>query len=293
MRMTPQGIFVLCFLFTGILWTCDGLTFVSRESLYTQLANRQLLHPAQLLQLLNVPAYGVHRELVAKDCRAAYRNNRTTSGLYVVWPKESPPMVVYCDQEAGGWTYLQRNSARNISVFGSHKWNQYKVGFGNLMGDHWLGNDLIHHLTKQNAFTVRFLLVDSQGNTFHADYSSFRVDSEGNGYTLRVGDYSGNAGDALTDMNEKGTHDNMKFSTPDNDNDRWSKNCAEDFGGGGWWFDSCHSAFLNTDQTIYWGGLCGEGRSCQATSIMIKPSNKNCSPIPLPGAGGHYPIHTS
>ncbi|CAN2389113.1 Fibrinogen-related domains (FReDs) [Pristimantis euphronides] len=290
--MTPRGVLVLCFLFSGILVTCEGLTFVNRTELYSQLANGHLVSKTQLKKLLNVPKTGVYRELVAKDCRAAFLNHRRTNGLYVVWPKDSRPMVVYCDQEKGGWTFLQRNSRQHTASFWSQNWNQYKNGFGDLMEDHWLGNDLIHHLTKQNAFTVRFLLVNSQGAKFHADYSSFKVDSEDTGYTLRLGDYSGDAGDALTIVNETGTHDNMKFSTIDRDNDRWHKNCAEEFGeGGGWWFDSCHSAFLNTNET-YWGGLCGEGRDCPSSSIMIIPSSKNCSPIPLPGAGEYYPIHS-
>ncbi|XP_040297473.1 fibrinogen-like protein 1-like protein [Bufo bufo] len=290
-RMTPPWTFTLCFLFAWTFGGCKSLTFVPRSDLYSLLANRHLLTDAQLQQLLNVPAHGVYRELVAKDCRAAYLNMRRKSGLYVVWPKDSPPMVVFCDQrpEGGGWTYLQRNSRRDTPSFESQNWTQYRNGFGDLMKDHWLGNDLIYHLTRQNLFMVRFLLVDNQGNRFHADYSSFRVDSEGDDYTLRLGDYSGDAGDALTILNETGTHDNMKFSTTDRDNDRWNKNCAEASGGGGWWYDSCHTALLNADHTIYWGGLCTEGRSCRAASIMIKPSSKNCAPIPLPG--GHYPIH--
>ncbi|XP_063788752.1 fibrinogen-like protein 1-like protein [Pseudophryne corroboree] len=236
----------------------------------------------------------INEKLVAKDCKAAYLNNKRTSGLYVVWPKDSPPLVVYCDlsPQGGGWTVLQRNTQQNKELFGSQDWKAYRNGFGNLMGNHWLGNELIYHLTRQNAFTVRFLLVDSLGDRHYADYSSFWVDSEDSSYTLRLGDYSGNAGDALTIMNETGTHDNMKFSTTDMDNDRWYKNCAEVLQGG-WWFDSCRSALLNTDQTIYWGGLCDETNPCVATSILVKPGNKNCSPMPLPGAGEYYPIHYS
>ncbi|KAM4024764.1 fibrinogen-like protein 1-like protein isoform 2-T2 [Anomaloglossus baeobatrachus] len=292
--MTPLGTFVLFVLSTWTLVRCKDFTFVSREDLYSQLANRHALSHAQLQQLRNVPASGVFRELVAKDCRAAYLNMRRTSGLYVVWPLASPPMVVYCDlsPEGAGWTFLQRNSLQGSMAFGSHTWEQYRNGFGDLAADHWLGNDLIHHLTKHGPFTVRFLLVDSQGNKYHADYSSFMVDSEVNDYALRLGDFSGTAGDALTTVNETGTHDNMKFSTADRDNDRWGKNCAEASGGGGWWFDSCYSALLNTDRTIYWGRLCDERRTCRATSIMVKPGRKNCSPVPLPGAGDYYPIHS-
>ncbi|XP_075037231.1 fibrinogen-like protein 1-like protein [Mixophyes fleayi] len=292
--MTPHWVIYLGFFLSWTLVRCQALTFVSRGELFGQIANRQQLESEQLRGLLNVPYMGVYRELVAKDCTAAYLNRRRRSGLYLVWPKNSPPLVVYCDlsPQGGGWTVLQRNTHQNTTSFGSQDWRGYRDGFGDLQGNHWLGNELIYLLTRQNAFMVRFLLVDSLGNEHYADYSSFRVDSEDRGYALRLGDYSGNAGDALSIMNETGTHDNMKFSTADNDNDRWDKNCAE-VSGGGWWFDSCRSAFLNSDHSIYWGGLCDESKPCVATSILIKPGRKNCSPIPLPGPGEYYPIHSS
>ncbi|XP_040211574.1 fibrinogen-like protein 1-like protein [Rana temporaria] len=276
---------------TGI--TCNAiLTFVPRPDLYNRIANKHLLSEAQLGELINVPASGVYRELVAKDCRAAYLNLRRRSGFYVIWPKDSPPMVVYCDlgSEGDGWTVLQRKLADDHASFGSRDWEEYKNGFGHLQGSHWLGNELIYLLTRQNAFTVRFLLVDSQGNRHHADYSSFRVDSEAKGYSLRLGEYSGNASDALTLWNESGIHDNMVFSTKDRDNDRWDRNCADELSGG-WWFDNCRSALLNTDGEVYWGGVCNEKNPCVTTGILIRPGSKNCSPIPLPGGGEYYPIH--
>ncbi|XP_068102237.1 fibrinogen-like protein 1-like protein [Hyperolius riggenbachi] len=292
--MVPHWTSRLVFPLLVTLLSCDALTHVTREKLYGQIANRHLLTDAQLEGLLNVPASGVYRELVAKDCRAAYLNMRRNSGLYVLWPKDSPPFVVYCDvsSSGAGWTVLQRKTWQDHASFGSSSWDDYRNGFGDLLGSHWLGNELIYLITRQNVFTVRFLLVDSQGNSHYADYDGFRVDSEANGYALRLGNYSGDAGDALTVWNETGVHDNMKFSTKDRDNDRWDRNCAEEWKGG-WWFDNCQSAVLNTDGNILWGAVCSNKDPCVATSIMIKPSRMNCSPMPLPGAGGYPPIHYS
>ncbi|MEE6525467.1 hypothetical protein FKM82_025498 [Ascaphus truei] len=290
--MIPCWALCLCVFVTITHVSSKLLKPISREELFGQIANRHMLQERQLSELLNVPRGDVHPELLAKDCRAAFLRGRSQSGLYVIQPKGSPPLVVYCDlnAEGGGWTVLQRNNGER-QIFGSPTWSLYKSGFGNLMQDHWLGNELIYLITRQNAFTVRFHIVDAKGVERKADYYSFGVDSEKNDYALRLGDYSGDAGDALTTMNETGTHDNMKFSTKDRDNDRWSKNCAEEHGGG-WWFDSCRSALLNSDHGIYWRGLCDEARPCRSASIMIQPSRKNCYVAKLPAPGDSYPIHT-
>ena len=43
----------------------------------------------------------------------------------------------------------------------------------------------------------------------------------------------------------KAIHSNeMKFSTKDQDNDKWSKNCAATCGDG-WWYSNCHHGVLN------------------------------------------------
>ncbi|KAM4626893.1 fibrinogen-like protein 1-like protein [Discoglossus pictus] len=290
LRLTPRWLVSLCFLAT-IISGVKPFTTLTREELYQKIANKDVLGKGQLEQLLNVPRGGVSPELLAKDCRGAFLNGRRKSGLYVIQPKHSVPMVVYCNLavEGGGWTVIQRNT-KSSGVFGSSTWSMYKNGFGNPMGNHWLGNELIYFLTRQNTFTVRFLITDAQNKEYYADYSSFRVDSEDNGYALRLGNFSGSVWDALTVMNETGTHDNMKFSTSDRDNDRWDKNCAKE-NNGGWWFDSCHSALLNSD-LIYWRGLCEEANPCQSASIMIKPSRENCDQVIFPGGNGHgYPIH--
>ncbi|CAH2305096.1 Hypothetical predicted protein [Pelobates cultripes] len=290
--MFPRWPPSLCFLFTLTFITSEtkNLTHLSRQQLYDSLANRGMLAESQLQKILNVPRMGVSLELLAKDCRSAFLNGRRKSGLYVIQPKDSPPMVVYCDlrQEGGGWTVLQRNTGKNDVFFGPTDWNKYRSGFGNLAGDHWLGNELIYLLTRHNAFTVRFLLMDALGNEYRADYSSFRVDSEDESYALRLGDYFGDAGDAMTIMNETGINDNMKFSTKDQDNDRWTKNCAEEYGGG-WWFDSCGSTHLNGYQNIFWRGLCDQYSPCVSSTIMIKPSRKNCYPVSFPRPGDIYP----
>ena len=110
----------------------------------------------------------------------------------------------------------------------------FKEGFGSKTCNYWLGNELLHQLTKDGLYKLRFdLQAQRSGQWYWAEYSTFIVDSEATKYQLMVGGYSGTAGDALFGAN------NMKFSTIDNDNDKKAaKSCAPVQGGGFWW-NSC------------------------------------------------------
>ncbi|XP_053141544.1 fibrinogen-like protein 1-like protein [Hemicordylus capensis] len=275
-KMLLYSVLCLC-----VLITLNGATAFSsltKDELYLKISNPHMLPEKNVGSLINAQKSEIYEEYLARDCRAAYVHGRRRSGLYVIRPKLSSLFVVYCDMEydGGGWTVLHRNNANKKSSW-SRTWHDYKQGFGSLLGNHWLGNEFMHLLTRQNAFSVRFVITESNGEIKHADYSSFKVDTEHNGYALRLGNYSGDATDALTTMYETGIHDNMKFSTKDRDNDRRVDiNCALN-NAGGWWYDNCFSAVLASDNRIYWKGLCTDINACKLASIMIRPNGKNCN----------------
>ena len=52
-------------------------------------------------------------------------------------------------------------------------------------------------------------------------------------------DYSSSLRDALK------YHNGAAFSTVDEDQDDYTGNCAQKYGGGGWWFRKCYHANLN------------------------------------------------
>ena len=75
------------------------------------------------------------------------------------------------------------------------KWLDYKYGFGNVGGEHWLGNDKIHRLTSQKTYKLRVDLADFDGATRYAEYDEFLVADEDLDYQLTLGNYGGTAGE--------------------------------------------------------------------------------------------------
>lgn len=165
---------------------------------------------------------------------------------------------VYCQQDGlmGGWLLAQQRESGELSF--NRTWAEYRKGFGSVdaegKGEFWLGNQNLHLLTADSETMLKVELEDWEGGVATAEYT-IRVESEEQGYRLRVSGYTGDAGDALllpgSDASSHLSHNGMKFSTYDKDQDRWAENCAEVYGGG-WWYNNCQSANLNG---IYYRGV--------------------------------------
>lgn len=200
------------------------------------------------------------------------------SGVYDIYPLgERYTVQVYCDMdsEGGRWTVIQRRMDGTVNFY--RPWNYYKMGFGNATGEYWLGLDIIHILTYKQKYELLVDMEDFEGNKASARYSSFKVDSECDGYVLHVSDFiNGGAGDSLT------YHNGQKFSTFDKDQDPYSGNCAKKFLGA-FWYNQCHFVNVNgvyrwgADDTLYavgvewyhWKG--GHNYSLKAISMKIRP----------------------
>ena len=70
-------------------------------------------------------------------------------------------------------------------------WSDYKVGFGDLNGEFWLGLNKIHRLTSDYNSMLRVDLADFEGNTAYAEYNKSGVMSENEKYKLILGSYTG------------------------------------------------------------------------------------------------------
>ncbi|XP_078576495.1 uncharacterized protein LOC144862100 [Branchiostoma floridae x Branchiostoma japonicum] len=214
---------------------------------------------------------------ILEDCAAYHAAGQNTSGVYTL-QVSSTSVEAYCDMnsEDGGWTVIQRRQDGSVPF--NRTWEEYKLGFGNKNGEYWLGNDNIHFLTMRKNYTLRIVLEDWSGARSFAEYSTFRLSGEADGYRLHISGYSGTARDSMAFYNN-----GARFSTLDRDNDAWSYHCSQHFGQGGWWFRQCSYSFLNGRylgncgsscprlQGVVWSHWKGWSYSLKSVTMKIRP----------------------
>ncbi|XP_042314580.1 fibrinogen-like protein 1-like protein [Sceloporus undulatus] len=245
---------------------------------------KQLKEVANLEMVQNASEIMNWRDLVLRsaipymrDCDEMFQAGHRESGLYIIRPDNARKLVVQCYMDGcNGWTVIQHNT-HDTEITWSETWTTYKYGFGNLEADHWLGNEYISLITQQKWYKVRIRLVDADGNHKYAEYDSFVLQNEDNGYALKLGTYEGNAGDSLSNSRLKNMHDNMKFSCKNQDNDRSTLDNCANVHGGGWWYDNCFNAQLNRKGGLHWSTLCEE--NCRRSVIMLKPIHMYCTRV--------------
>ncbi|XP_062872572.1 tenascin isoform X2 [Trichomycterus rosablanca] len=208
------------------------------------------------------------------DCSQEVLNGITESDVTEIFPggKDGKPVLVYCDMETdgGGWTVFQRRKDGKVNFF--RNWPDYRKGFGDLEGEFWLGNDLLHNLTTMTPMSMR---VDLRlgGQSVYAHYSSFSIDNMKKHYLVRVSGYTGTAGDSMK------YHDKRPFSTRDRDPAPFITRCAMSYKGG-WWYKNCHEANLNglyntetNQQGVIWTAWKGKNVSIPFTEMKLRPSS--------------------
>jgi len=100
-----------------------------------------------------------------------------------------------------------------------------------------------------------------------AEYSTFSISSGARKYKLKVSGHSGNAVDSLRKAGSFSAN-NMKFSTPDQDNDECPCKCAVKRESG-WWFNWCSAGYLNRDGLTVWSTN-GQGFNVKMTRMLLK-----------------------
>ncbi|TFK06961.1 membrane-associated guanylate kinase, WW and PDZ domain-containing protein 2-like [Platysternon megacephalum] len=209
-----------------------------------------------------------------QDCAQHLMNGDTMSGIYTISINGdlSQRVQVYCDMttDGGGWIVFQRRQNGLTDFF--RKWMDYRVGFGNLEDEFWLGLDNIHKITSQGRYELRIDMRDGQEATY-AYYDKFSLGDARSLYKLRIGDYNGTSGDSLT------YHQGRPFSTKDRDNDVAVTNCAMSYKGA-WWYKNCHRTNLNGkygesrhSQGINWFHWKGHEFSIPFVEMKMRPYN--------------------
>ncbi|XP_075146268.1 fibrinogen C domain-containing protein 1-like isoform X2 [Haematobia irritans] len=180
---------------------------------------------------------------IPSNCAEATACTKRSGYYYIKIEKFSnASFLVECDAhtDGGGWTIIQRRQDGSIDFY--RPWDDYKVGFGMIEGEFFIGLEKLYALTNFLGSQELLILMEHYNETngnkvtnASAKYSSFAIGAECDKYDLkRIGKYSGTAGDSLQ------LHVGCKFSTKDQDNDRTStKNCAEAYMGA-WWYNGCH-----------------------------------------------------
>ncbi|KAI2657494.1 Angiopoietin-2 [Labeo rohita] len=117
------------------------------------------------------------------DCAAVFNLGNKESGVYSLTISDTKQQFkAYCDMETdgGGWTVIQKRF--NGLVDFHQTWKNYTMGFGDISGEHWLGNEIIYKLTQEKQYVLRIDLTDWEGNTAFSKYEQFFLDGEKQNY---------------------------------------------------------------------------------------------------------------
>ncbi|KAK7817930.1 hypothetical protein U0070_005573, partial [Myodes glareolus] len=188
-------------------------------------------------------------------CESYHGNIKLTSEMVLMLADTEPSLMERLLSFSS--QVFQRRQNGQTDFF--RKWADYRVGFGNLEDEFWLGLDNIHRITAQGRYELRVDMRDGQEAAF-AYYDKFAVEDSRSLYKLRIGGYNGTAGTQgplLTPWavgDSLSYHQGRPFSTEDRDNDVAVTNCAMSYKGA-WWYKNCHRTNLN--------GKYGESRHSQ------------------------------
>ncbi|XP_056256013.1 angiopoietin-1 isoform X1 [Seriola aureovittata] len=218
----------------------------------------------------------VEEEKKFRDCADLYQAGFHKNAIYTIQINSQDTKKVYCNMETagGGWTVIQRREDGSVDF--QRTWKEYKMGFGSVSAEHWLGNEYVYQLTSQRQYALRVELTDWDGHQAFSLYDRFQIGSEKQNYRLFLKSHSGTAGRQSSLV----IH-GADFSTKDMDNDNCLCKCALMLTGG-WWFDACGPSNLNGMyftqgqhigklNGIKWHYFKGPSYSLRATAMMIRP----------------------
>ncbi|XP_062604271.1 angiopoietin-related protein 6-like isoform X2 [Saccostrea cucullata] len=161
---------------------------------------------------------------------------------------------------------IQRRNREMSRVNFNTTWNEYKQGFGDVLGNYWLGNDAIHTLTTEYNNSLYIRMESTKKKSYEVQYSLFSISDETDGYRLSLGEKSGNIDDAFRAHSVV----NHPFFTFDHDRRTCAAQC-----GSGWWYYSCavvnlNAPFAGGHRDPVWHRVISKGTDLFFTEMMIK-----------------------
>ena len=139
---------------------------------------------------------------------------------------------------------IQRRAAP-FSLSFERNWVEYEDGFGKPDSEFWLGNKVIHELSKRQV-EVQIVLISRSNLTGPAKYSRFKVHGQNDKYRLEISGYVGDIGDCALNSSRQ------YFSTVDFDNDATPDRDCADEENAGWWYSDCGCGNLNRQLRPKW-----------------------------------------
>ena len=171
-------------------------------------------------------------------------------------------MQVYCTLD--GWIrVINRINFEGVSF--NQPYAKYKSGFGTLTGNYWLGLENLRNLIASKTYHVRIELESS-----FIEYDSFYIDTESNGYQLKVGSkIKWDLYDAFP-----GYHNGLKFSTYDKIQGSRS-DCPTSYKSGWWYNNVCYYVHLLTfnSGSGQWYDGSSLSKFYQNAKMFLRPSS--------------------
>ena len=169
------------------------------------------------------------------------------------------------------------------SVDFNQPWSDYEKGFGDLNGEFWYGLKSMNCLTQTGQWELRIDFEFQNKTRSYLHYNVFKVGSATDEYPLTISGFTGITPTDPFSGGNNGRHNGQKFSTYDNDNDKFSGNCAAQFdsakNNGGWWYRYCWLINLNIKYNpAQFGSIALAGTWYNPRWIEMKIRPLNCTP---------------
>ena len=245
-------------------WSCKLFHFIQDITKY--------LKPLKGSEISAVP------NKIPRDCMEL-KSFGLKDGVYAIQNKKGSSIKVFCDMttDGGGWIVMQKRFDGSVDF--NRDWNNYRNGFGDVKGEHWIGNEFVHQYT--NAYPTEMMVegIAFDGTNASAKMQNFKLSNEASKYIFEYDTCDGLCANWFYVIGKK-------FTTLDNDND-WSNggNCAMAYSGGGWWYQNCFHVNLNGKYSavqsvqfalgIHWDDFRRRYESLKNTTMLVRRIQRN------------------